>query len=100
MLRFFAGWLRDAGFDSAICRSGWSGSPEFPVGEYSYVDVVVPTRRGKKMPMVVEPSLRAEFVMVRCSAVYGALVAVLPEVFVVANAYMESRIRADTKRAR
>uniref|UniRef100_A0A8R7QYW5 Uncharacterized protein n=1 Tax=Triticum urartu TaxID=4572 RepID=A0A8R7QYW5_TRIUA len=34
------------------------------------------------MLVVVEPSLSAEFVMVGCSTVYGALVDLLPEVFV------------------
>lgn len=81
-LRSVAGRLRDAGYDSAVCRSRWARSPEFPAGEHSYVDVVVPTRSGKAVRVVVEPSFRAEFAMARGGAGYGALVAALPEVFV------------------
>ncbi|KAE8817628.1 hypothetical protein D1007_04733 [Hordeum vulgare] len=81
-LRSVAGRLRDAGYDSAVCRSRWARSPEFPAGEHSYVDVVVPTKSGKAVRVVVEPSFRAEFAMARGGAGYGALVAALPEVFV------------------
>ena len=81
-LRSVAGRLRDAGYDSAVCRSRWARSPEFPAGEHSYVDVVVPTRSGRAVRVVVEPSFRAEFAMARGGAGYGALVAALPEAFV------------------
>ncbi|WVZ99273.1 hypothetical protein U9M48_044601 [Paspalum notatum var. saurae] len=81
-LRFLAERLRDAGYDSAVCRSKWPRTPEIPSGEHSYVDVVVPTRSGKAVRVVVEPSFRAEFEMARGGAEYGALVAALPDLFV------------------
>ncbi|XP_048546159.1 uncharacterized protein LOC125525187 [Triticum urartu] len=81
-LRSVAARLRDAGYDSAVCRSRWARSAEFPAGEHSYVDVVVPTRSGRAVRVVVEPSFRAEFAMARGGAGYGALVAALPEAFV------------------
>uniref|UniRef100_A0A0E0DU08 Uncharacterized protein n=1 Tax=Oryza meridionalis TaxID=40149 RepID=A0A0E0DU08_9ORYZ len=81
-LRFLAEWLRDAGYNSAICRSKWPRSPEIPSGEHSYVDVVAPTRSGKAVRVVVEPSFRGEFEMARGCAGYRALVASLPEAFV------------------
>ncbi|XP_006655496.2 uncharacterized protein LOC102702760 [Oryza brachyantha] len=81
-LRFLAERLRDAGYNSAICRSKWPRSPDIPSGEHSYVDVVVPTRSGKAVRVVIEPSFRGEFEMARGGAEYRALVAALPEVFV------------------
>jgi len=51
-------------------------------GEHRYVDVVVQTRSGKAVRVVVELSFRAEFDVARAGAEYRALVAALPEVFV------------------
>ncbi|CAM0882743.1 unnamed protein product [Alopecurus aequalis] len=82
MLRHVAEQLRDAGYNSAICRSKWTRSLDIPAGEHSYVDVAVQTRSGKAVRVVVEPSFRAEFEMARAGADYRALVAAVPEVFV------------------
>ncbi|XP_062206845.1 uncharacterized protein LOC133908724 [Phragmites australis] len=82
MLRHVAERLRDAGYNSALCKSKWTRSPDIPSGEHSYVDVVVQTRSGKAVRVVVELSFRAEFEVARASAGYRALVAALPEVFV------------------
>uniref|UniRef100_A0A0E0L4Q7 Uncharacterized protein n=1 Tax=Oryza punctata TaxID=4537 RepID=A0A0E0L4Q7_ORYPU len=81
-LRFLAERLCDAGYNSAICRSKWPRSPDIPSGEHSYVDVVAPTRSGKAVRVVIEPSFRGEFEMARGGAGYRALVSALPEVFV------------------
>uniref|UniRef100_A0A0D9V5K5 Plant-specific domain TIGR01615 family protein n=1 Tax=Leersia perrieri TaxID=77586 RepID=A0A0D9V5K5_9ORYZ len=81
-LRHVAERLRDAGYNSAICKSKWTRSPDIPSGEHSYVDVVVQTRSGKAVRVVVELSFRAEFEVARASAEYRALVAALPELFV------------------
>jgi uncharacterized protein (TIGR01615 family) len=82
MLRHVADQLRDAGYNSAICKSKWPRSLDIPSGEHSYVDVVVQTRSGKAVRVVVELSFRAEFEVARAGAEYRALVAALPEVFV------------------
>ncbi|XP_062221144.1 uncharacterized protein LOC133920547 [Phragmites australis] len=82
MLRHVAERLRDAGYNSALCKSKWTRSPDIPSGEHSYVDVVVQTRSGKAVRVVVELSFRAEFEVARASAGYRALVTALPEVFV------------------
>ncbi|GJN14955.1 hypothetical protein PR202_gb01834 [Eleusine coracana subsp. coracana] len=81
-LRFVAEKLRHAGYNSAICRSKWSRTLDIPSGEHTYVDVVVPTRSGKAVRVVIELNFRAEFEMARGGAEYKALVAALPEVFV------------------
>ncbi|CAO1944981.1 unnamed protein product [Urochloa humidicola] len=82
MLRHVAERLREAGYNSALCTSKWTRSPDIPSGEHSYVDVVVQTRSGKAVRVVVELSFRAEFEVARAGAEYRALVAALPEVFV------------------
>ncbi|GJN17688.1 hypothetical protein PR202_gb04778 [Eleusine coracana subsp. coracana] len=82
MLRHVAERLRDAGYNSALCKSKWTRSPDIPSGEHSYVDVVLQTRSGKEVRVVVELSFRAEFEVARAGAEYRALVAALPEVYV------------------
>lgn len=82
MLRHVADQLRNAGYDSALCKSKWTRSPDIPSGEHSYVEVAVQTRSGKAVRVVVELSFRAEFEVARASAGYRALVTALPEVFV------------------
>ncbi|TVU20560.1 hypothetical protein EJB05_36774 [Eragrostis curvula] len=81
-LRFVAERLRDAGYNSAICRSKWSRAMDIPSGEHTYVDVVVPTKSGKAVRVLIELNFRAEFDMARGGAEYKSLVAALPEVFV------------------
>ncbi|GJM93148.1 hypothetical protein PR202_ga09678 [Eleusine coracana subsp. coracana] len=73
---------RDAGYNSALCKSKWMRSPDIPSGEHSYVDVVLQTRSGKEVRVVVELSFRGEFEVARAGAEYRALVAALPEVYV------------------
>ncbi|KAL6845150.1 hypothetical protein ACP4OV_024645 [Aristida adscensionis] len=82
MLRHVAERLRGAGYNSALCKSKWTRSPDIPAGEHSYVDVEVQTRSGKTVRVVVELSFRGEFEVARASAGYRALVTALPEVFV------------------
>ncbi|KAL6620540.1 hypothetical protein ACP70R_035679 [Stipagrostis hirtigluma subsp. patula] len=92
-LRFVAERLRDAGYNSAVCRSKWSRTPDIPSGEHTYVDVVVPTRSGKAVRVVIELNFRAEFEMARGGAEYKALVAALPEVFVGRSEKLRSVVR-------
>ncbi|KAJ6852833.1 uncharacterized protein M6B38_252535 [Iris pallida] len=76
--------LRNAGYDSAICKSKWLRSPDIPSGEHIYTDVVVEPKDKKKAPVrvVIELNFRSEFEMARGSRDYNSLVARLPEVFV------------------
>ncbi|PUZ65156.1 hypothetical protein GQ55_3G200200 [Panicum hallii var. hallii] len=99
-LHFVAERLRDAAYNSAICRTKWCRNPEIPSGEHSYVDVVVPTRSGKAVRVVIEPSFRAEFEMARGGAEYRALVAALPEVFVGRSERLRAVVRVMCDAAR
>lgn len=76
--------LREAGYNSALCKSKWRRSPHIPSGEHSYVDVVMEAKNGKKSPIrvVIGLNFRAEFEMARASQEYSILVDCLPEVFV------------------
>ncbi|KAG0456271.1 hypothetical protein HPP92_024059 [Vanilla planifolia] len=76
-LRGIADRLREKGYDSAVCRSKWQRSPDFPSGEHSYIDVMIGSRK-----VVIEPSFRGEFEVARANTKYNILVARLPEVFV------------------
>ncbi|KAL5730393.1 hypothetical protein ACHQM5_003219 [Ranunculus cassubicifolius] len=78
-----SGHLRNAGYDSAICKSKWKSSPEIPSGEHTYLDVIhKSSSKQMEVRMIIELNFRAEFEMARASEEYNALVARLPEVFV------------------
>ncbi|THU59486.1 hypothetical protein C4D60_Mb07t02630 [Musa balbisiana] len=83
-LAYITRQLHQLGYNSALCKSKWTRSPDIPSGEHSYVDVVMETKSGKKGPvrLVIELNFRAEFEMARGSQEYNRLVSCLPEVFV------------------
>jgi uncharacterized protein (TIGR01615 family) len=64
------------------------------------VDVVVPTRSGKAVRVVVEPSFRAEFEMARGGSEYRALVAALPDLFVGRSEKLRAVVRVMCDAAR
>ncbi|XP_008809638.2 uncharacterized protein LOC103721275 [Phoenix dactylifera] len=93
--RHIAERLREAGFNSALCKSKWRRSPNIPSGEHSYVDVVMEAKNGKRSPIrvVIELNFRAEFEMARASQEYSNLVNCLPEVFVGKSEKLKSVIK-------
>ncbi|CAH9123608.1 unnamed protein product [Cuscuta epithymum] len=74
--------LREAGFNSAICKSKWMSS-DIPSGEHTFLDVVDYSnpKRGE-VRIVIELSIRRQFEMAKAGEEYDKLVKVLPEVFV------------------
>ncbi|OVA07755.1 Protein of unknown function DUF506 [Macleaya cordata] len=83
MMRDICDRLRNAGFNSAICRTKWRKSPDIPSGEHTYLDVVDRTDSKKgEVRVVIELNFRAEFEMARASEDYNKLINRLPEVFV------------------
>lgn len=75
--------LRNAGYNSAICRSKWRSSPDVPSGEHTYIDVIDNTSSKKgEIRVIVELNFRAEFEMARASEDYNQLISRLPDVFV------------------
>ncbi|GLT29469.1 hypothetical protein SLA2020_043350 [Shorea laevis] len=73
--------LRNAGFNSAICRSKWRSSQDIPSGEHAFLDVIENSKKGE-MRIIVELNFRVEFEIARASDEYNQLVKQLPEVFV------------------
>lgn len=75
--------LRNAGYDSAICKSKWRSSPYIPSGEHSYIDIIDRSfSKKREVRVVIELNFRAEFEMARGSDEYNHLIGHLPEVFV------------------
>jgi len=78
-----SGRLRNAGYNSAICKSKWRSSPDIPSGEHTFLDVIENTSSKKgEVRVIIELNFRAEFEMARASEDYNRLVRRLPEVFV------------------
>ncbi|XP_058101020.1 uncharacterized protein LOC131245515 isoform X2 [Magnolia sinica] len=75
--------LRNAGYNSALCKSKWRSSPCIPSGEHTYIDVVDAARADKPaVRVVIELDFRAEFEMARGSPDYNRLIERLPRVYI------------------
>ncbi|XP_023001736.1 uncharacterized protein LOC111495785 [Cucurbita maxima] len=81
LLRVISGHLRNAGYDSAVCKTKWRSSHHIPSGEHTFLDVVHKSKKGE-VRYIIELNLRAEFEMARASEDYNRLVRRLPEIFV------------------
>ncbi|XP_068666654.1 uncharacterized protein [Aristolochia californica] len=81
LLRNLTERLRNAGFDSAFCKSKWRSSPDIPSGEHRYVDVVDVSCKNP-VRVVIEVDFLGEFEMARASREYNKLISRLPQVFV------------------
>ncbi|PIA35261.1 hypothetical protein AQUCO_03600139v1 [Aquilegia coerulea] len=83
LLKEIADRLRNAGFNSAICKSKWRSSPDIPSGEYTYLDVGHKSSTTQvEVRVVIELNFRAQFEMARANEEYNRLIDRLPEVFV------------------
>ncbi|PIA36660.1 hypothetical protein AQUCO_03300107v1 [Aquilegia coerulea] len=83
LMRHVSDYLRDAGYNSAICKSKWRTSHEIPSGEHTYIDVVdMLSSKKVEVRIVIELNFRAEFEMARASEEYNQLIEKLPEVYV------------------
>lgn len=83
LMREVSGRLRNAGYNSAICKSKWRSSLDIPSGEHTFMDVRdnSSTKKGE-VRVIIELNFRAEFEMARASEEYNRLVRRLPELFV------------------
>lgn len=83
MMRRVCSRLRNAGYNSAICRTKWRSSPEIPSGEHKFIDVIDNSSSKKgETRVIIELSFRADFEMARASEDYNQLISRLPEFFV------------------
>ncbi|EEF50854.1 uncharacterized protein LOC8288057 [Ricinus communis] len=78
-----SGRLRNAGYNSAICKSKWRSSPDIPSGEHTFLDVIDNSSSKKgEIRVIIELNFQAEFEMAKASEEYNSLVRKLPEIFV------------------
>ncbi|KAF6155845.1 hypothetical protein GIB67_039176 [Kingdonia uniflora] len=83
LLKHVCDYLKNAGFNTAICKSKWRSSPDIPSGEHKYIDVMDTSSCKKgEVRVVIELNLRQEFQMGRASKEYNELIKRLPEIFV------------------
>ncbi|KAF9590011.1 hypothetical protein IFM89_030161 [Coptis chinensis] len=83
LLQKISDHLRNAGFNSAVCKSKWRSTPDIPSGAHTYLDVVhKSSTKQLEVRVVIELNFRAEFEMARASDEYTRLIGRLPEVFV------------------
>ncbi|XP_022986018.1 uncharacterized protein LOC111483880 [Cucurbita maxima] len=78
--REICSYLRNAGFNCAVCKSKWKSSPEIPSGEHSYLEVADDWNPNERV--IIEMNFREEFELARASEEYKRLVRRLPEVFI------------------
>ncbi|KAI3800400.1 hypothetical protein L1987_28490 [Smallanthus sonchifolius] len=82
-MREFCSRLQKFGYDSAICKSKWKHSIDFPSGEHTFLDVI-DSSSHKKDPVrvIIELEFRGQFKMKKESKEYNSLVCKLPDIFV------------------
>ncbi|CAK7350578.1 unnamed protein product [Dovyalis caffra] len=75
--------LRNASYNSAVCKTKWRSSPDITSGEHTFMDVIENSSsiRGD-LRVIIELNFRAEFELAKASQEYNQLVHRLPEVFV------------------
>ncbi|KAI3741163.1 hypothetical protein L1987_58830 [Smallanthus sonchifolius] len=75
--------LQKSGYDSAICKSKWKNSLDFPSGEHTFLDVIDSSNhKNDPVRVIIELELRGQFEMKKGSKEYNSLVCKLPDIFV------------------
>jgi len=74
--------LRSSGYNAAVCKSRWDHPNGFPSGEYEYIDVIVEGLMGKSERLIVDIDFRSQFQIARSTGHYGAVLNMLPVIFV------------------
>lgn len=75
--KFVVNGLGDLGYNASICKSRWDKSPQYPAGEYEYIDVIVEGER-----LIVDIDFRSEFEIARSTKNYRGILQFLPVIFV------------------
>lgn len=73
--------LRFSGYNAAVCKSRWDANG-YPSGEYEYIDVIVEGSMGKSERLIVDIDFRSQFQIARSTGHYGAVLNMLPVIFV------------------
>lgn len=74
--------LRSSGYNAAVCKSRWDNANGYPSGEYEYIDVIVEGSMGKSERLIVDIDFRSQFQIARSTGHYGAVLNMLPVIFV------------------
>jgi len=74
--------LRSSGYNAAVCKSRWDHTNGYPSGEYEYIDVIVEGSMGKSERLIVDIDFRSQFQIARSTGHYGAVLNMLPVIFV------------------
>ncbi|XP_043710728.1 uncharacterized protein LOC122659694 [Telopea speciosissima] len=77
-------YLRDAGYNAAICKTKWESSGGLTAGNYEFIDVVrSDSSEGEwQQRYIVDVDFSGEFVIARPTANYECLLHVLPNIYV------------------
>ncbi|KAJ0797875.1 hypothetical protein HanPI659440_Chr04g0178681 [Helianthus annuus] len=83
LMREICSRLQKSGYDSAICKSRWKNSLDFPSGEHTFLDVIDSSNHKKdSVRVIIELELRGQFEMKKGSEEYNSLVCKLPDLYV------------------
>lgn len=74
--------LRSSGYNAAVCKSRWDQATGYPSGDYEYIDVIVEGLMGKSERLIVDIDFRSQFQIARSTGHYGAVLNMLPVIFV------------------
>ncbi|TVU25620.1 hypothetical protein EJB05_28123, partial [Eragrostis curvula] len=101
--RAVVSYLREGGYNAAVCQTRWRGTQDVSAGNYEYIDVVT-TASGKETAAgeryIVDVGFAMEFSVARSTAVYLMVLEALPTVLVARPKVVQQVVKVAAKAAR
>lgn len=87
-------YLREAGYDSAICKTKWSSSGGITAGNYEFIDVMRSVSSSRQNRYFVDLDFASEFGIAMPTGEYSRLLQYCPKVFVGKSEELKKIVRA------
>ncbi|KAL1565747.1 hypothetical protein AAHA92_01435 [Salvia divinorum] len=97
MRRNVMAYLRNCGYNAAVCKTNWPSSGGLSGGSYEFIDV---ESSAMRMRYVVDLDFAAEFAIARPTSSYECLLRRLPRIYVGTAEEMRQILRAASSAAR
>ncbi|MBA0548365.1 hypothetical protein Golob_019471 [Gossypium lobatum] len=87
-------YLREAGYDAAICKTKWSSSGGITAGNYEFIDVMRSVSSSRQNRYFVNLDFASEFEIAMPTGEYSRLLQYCPKVFVGKSEELKKIVRA------
>ncbi|KAK5818063.1 uncharacterized protein LOC108487742 [Gossypium arboreum] len=87
-------YLREAGYDAAICKTKWSSSEGITAGNYEFIDVMRSVSSSRQKRYFVDLDFASEFEIAMPTGEYSRLLQYCPKAFVGKSEELKKIVRA------